>query len=189
MSTCLKFNFEEARKDLFKTGYTQLQVDSINAIVNEANTQEIKIRTQLAYILATAYHECFNPRTPETRLTPMVEFGGEKYLRSKRYYPFYGRGFVQLTWESNYKLYAPKIKAKFGVDIMADYSLLLRIDIAAFVTIDGMRFGRFTGKKLGDYITANKTDFPNARRIINGEDKKSLIAGYASQFLKCIENF
>lgn len=188
MNTCLKFNFEEARKELFKTGYTQLQVDSINALVNEANTQQITIRAQLAYIIATAYHECFNPRTPETRLTPMVEFGSQTYLRGKRYWPYIGRGFVQITWRENYLRYAPKVRSLFGVDIMANPEALLKIEVAAFVAIDGMKHGRFSGKKLSDYITANKTDFPNARRIINGTDKMALIAGYASQFLKCIEN-
>lgn len=183
----LQYNFEEGRKELFKSGYTQAQVDSINALVNEANSQGIKLPAQLAYVLATAYHECYNPKKPGTRLTPMEEFGGQTYLKSKSYFPYYGRGFVQLTWERNYRHYQPKIKAKFGVDIFSDFSLLLRVDIAAYVTIDGMINGQFTGKKLSDYITSNKTDFQNARRIINGTDKMALIAGYASQFLKCIK--
>lgn len=31
-----------------------------------------------------------------------------------RYYPFYGRGFIQLTWESNYAAYGPKIAELWG---------------------------------------------------------------------------
>lgn len=182
----LTFNFTAGRKELFPNGYTQKQVDSINALVSEANTQGITLRAQMAYILATAYHECYNPKTPQTRLTPMEEFGGEKYLKSKKYYPFYGRGFVQITWRENYAKYAPKIKAIFGVDIMKNPEALLRVDVAAYVAIDGMKYGRFTGKKLSDYITTYKTDFPNARRIINGTDKAELIASYASKFLQCI---
>lgn len=183
----LQYNFEEGRKELFKTGYTQAQVDSINALVNEANSQGIKLPAQLAYVLATAYHECHNPDYPQKRLTPMKEFGGQAYLTSKKYYPFIGRGFVQLTWDYNYKKYAPKVLEKFKVDIMKNPEAALDIKIAAFIAIDGMINGRFTGKKLGDYITANKTDFQNARRIINGTDKMAQIAGYASQFLKCIK--
>jgi hypothetical protein len=45
-----------------------------------------------------------------------------------------------------------------------------------------MHGGLFTGKKLSDYITASKTDYVNARKIINGTDKAALIAGYAKQF-------
>lgn len=182
----LTFNFTAGRKDLFPNGYTQKQVDSINALVSEANTQGITLKTQMAYILATAYHECYNPKTPSTRLTPMKEFGGDAYLKSKKYYPYIGRGFVQLTWKENYQKYAPKVKAIFGIDIMKHPEALERIDIAAFVAVDGMKFGRFTRRKLGDYITTYKTDFPNARRIINGTDKAELIAGYASKFLQCI---
>src|SRR5690606_24137066 len=81
---------------------------------------------------------------------------------------------------------APKIKSIFSVNIMKNPESLLRVDIAAFVAVDGMKYGRFTGKKLSDYITTYKTDFPNARRIINGTDKAELIAGYASKFLQCI---
>jgi hypothetical protein len=46
----------------------------------------------------------------------------------------------------------------------------------------GMAEGWFTGKKLGNYITLDKSDFANARRIINGTDKASLIAGYARHY-------
>jgi hypothetical protein len=42
-----------------------------------------------------------------------------------------------------------------------------------------MRKGLFTGKKLGDYISASGCDYKNARRIINGVDQAALIAQYA----------
>lgn len=45
--------------------------------------------------------------------------------------------------------------------------------------VDGMEAGRFTGKKLSDYLPG---DYVNARRIINGTDKAEQIAGYARQF-------
>jgi hypothetical protein len=44
----------------------------------------------------------------------------------------------------------------------------------------GMRTGMFTGKKLPDFIKGNHVDYPGARKIINGIDKKDLIASYAS---------
>lgn len=183
----ITFNFDKARKDLFGGKLSQLQVDSINAILKEFNGRELKIKEQLAYIYATAYHECHNPKYPEKRMTPMEEFGGQTYLKGKKYYPYYGRGFVQITWKENYEKYAPKVKAIFGVDILKNPELLLRVDISAYIAVDGMVYGRFTGKKLSDYITATKTDFPNARRIINGTDKMAQIAGYASLFLKCLD--
>ena len=186
----MKFNFDNARKDLFKSGYTQLQVDSINAIIKEAVDHGVKSKNQLAYILATAYHEAFDFDGKTTgkiqRLVPIKEKGSMAYLKAKKYYPYIGYGFVQLTWEANFRKYAPKVQSKFGVDIMKTPDLLLRIDIASFVIVEGMLVGGFTGKKLSDYITNTKTDFVGARRIVNSLDKASLIAGYANQFLKHI---
>jgi len=76
---------------LFKN-LTQLQVDSINAILDEIETQQVTDERQQAYIFATAYWEAHNPRKPELRLTPMKEFGGETYLKSKKYYPYFCTG-------------------------------------------------------------------------------------------------
>ena len=42
-----------------------------------------------------------------------------------------------------------------------------------------MRKGLFTGKKLSDYISRSGCDYKQARRIINGVDRASLIADYA----------
>ena len=44
----------------------------------------------------------------------------------------------------------------------------------------GMRKGLFTGKKMGDYLNSQGSDYVNARRIINGVDQATKIAGYAS---------
>lgn len=186
----LQFNFEAGRKTLFSKGYTQLQVDGINAIVAEANEQGIALRAQLAYILGTAYHEAYDYDGKSTgkiqRLVPIKEKGGDIYLKAKKYYPHIGYGYVQITWEPNYIKMRQPVMDKFGVDIVENPELLLRVDIAAFVIVLGMRLGMFTGKKLSDYITLLKTDFPGARAIVNGSDQKAKIAGYASDFLKCI---
>lgn len=42
--------------------------------------------------------------------------------------------------------------------------------------------GWFTGHKLADHLTDTKTDYKNARRIINGTDKMKAIADYAEEF-------
>jgi predicted chitinase len=43
---------------------------------------------------------------PETGyLTLMKESGGPAYLQAKSYYPYYGRGLIQLTWEETYRSY------------------------------------------------------------------------------------
>jgi hypothetical protein len=46
-----------------------------------------------------------------------------------------------------------------------------------------MLLGEFTGKKLGTYVNGSKTDFFNARDVINPRDKAQLIAGLAQNWL------
>lgn len=62
-----------------------------------------------------------------------------------------------------------------------DPSIALRPDVSLVVLVHGMAKGKFTGKKLGDYITsaANK-DYVNARRIVLGQNHASAIAGRAN---------
>lgn len=130
------------------------------------------LRNQAAYVLATAYHE-----TAYT-MKPVREYGSEAYLRSKKYYPYVGMGYVQLTWLDNY-IRAGK---KLGVDFVSNPKKLLEPRYAAPIIVIGMKEGWFTGKKLSDYITLNKSDFVNARRIVNVLDRASAIAAHAEVY-------
>ncbi len=148
-----------------------LNLGDTQLIIKEAKSKGL-LRNQLAYVLATAYHE-----TAHT-MKPVREYGGETYLKTKKYYPYVGMGYVQLTWLDNYK----KASTKIGVDFVENPRLLLDPKYATPILLIGMIEGWFTGKKLSDYITLSKSDFLNARRIINGVDKKELIAGYAKEY-------
>jgi len=46
-----------------------------------------------------------------------------------RYYPYYGRGLIQLTWESNYR----KLSPECGVDLVTEPDLALEPDHAAVI--------------------------------------------------------
>lgn len=177
----VKFYTEIRAKELFKS-LTQTQVDTIDALINECEKQGVDDPRQIAYIFATAYHECYKPKMPNTRMTPMKEFGGEAYLQSKKYYPYYGRGLSQLTWKYNYE----KESKRLGIDLLKHPDLILDIPLAASSHVYCMKHGTYTGKKLDDYINPAKCDFLNARRIINGTDKQELIMGYAQKFLSCL---
>ncbi|HWD14286.1 MAG TPA: hypothetical protein VG519_13130 [Pseudochrobactrum sp.] len=130
------------------------------------------LRNQAAYVLATAFWE-----TART-MKPVREMGGEKYLRSKKYYPYVGMGYVQLTWRENYQ----KASDKLSVDFVSNPKLLLDPVHSTEILVLGMIEGWFTGKKLSDYITLQRSDFVEARRIINGKDKASDIAGIAREY-------
>ncbi|WP_247997259.1 hypothetical protein [Brucella tritici] len=142
----------------------------------EAGRKHGLLRNQMAYVLATAYHE-----TAHT-MKPILEKGGDKYLRSKKYWPFVGRGYVQITWRSNYE----RASKELGVDFVKKPELLLKPEYAAPIIIAGMVEGWFTSKKLSDYITLQRSDFKSARKIVNGTDKAELIAGYAKDYDKAL---
>lgn len=65
----------------------------------------------------------------------------------------------------------------------------MQIEHATNILLLGMKEGWFTGRKLSDYINQSKKDYLNARRIINGMDKASLIAGYAETFEKALRSY
>ncbi len=138
----------------------------------------------LAYMLATVKHECAD------RWQPIEEFSkgqGYKYGKpvtvkdsaGKQYsHVYYGRGYVQLTWDYNYKAMGEKL----GIRLLYEPSLALDAEVAYRIMSLGMRQGSFTGVGLSKYINADKCDYVNARRIINGTDKAQTIAGYAQKF-------
>ena len=134
---------------------------------------------QTAYVLATAKWETAHTMQP-VREAYYLGQRAEAYRKGLRYYPWYGRGFVQLTWEANYA----KQDRKLGLDgkLMASPDLAMRPDVAADILVRGMQDGDFTGKKLTDYINSSKTDYVGARRIVNGTDKASEIAAIARDY-------
>lgn len=171
--------FGRIRHSLFGGSLNQGQVDGMNFMLDvyerDYNWPDLR---WLAYAFATAFHE-----TAFT-MQPIKEYGSQSYLQSKPYYPYFGRGYVQLTWEDNYR----KMGSKLGVDLLgANKDKALDPQIAAKVMYVGMRDGDFTGKRLENYFSATVDDPINARRIINGTDKASTIANYHADFLTALK--
>jgi len=155
----------------------QSQVDGISSILNCLEGDEAVSKVEwAAYMFATVKHE-----TAGT-YQPIEEYGkgkGRKYgIRSANGKTYYGRGYVQLTWEANYSTMGKYVKQ----DLVAHPEKALDPSVAYSIMSIGMRKGLFTGKKLGDYIKEGVTDYKNARRIINGMDCAELIAKYATKF-------
>lgn len=157
-------HLRSAQSAAFGKSLSKGQVDGIERILDEAQKRGVPLM-QLAYILATVYHE-----TAHT-MQPIRERGGEKYLRSKKYYPWVGEGLVQVTWEVNHR--------KFGATKPGQ---LMTWPIALKALFDGMLKGMFTGKSLGQYVGGELRDYVGARRVVNGTDKDNLIASYAMSF-------
>jgi putative chitinase len=143
-------------------------------------------RDGAAYVLGTVHWETnatFEP-VKEAYWVKNAEAWRKKNLR---YYPWYGRGFIQLTWLENY------IKAgkKLNVDLTSNPDKVMDPQISAKIAVIGMKEGWFTGKDLNDYIDGidesakeDFLEFYNARRIVNGMDKANQIAVLAEQYEK-----
>lgn len=161
----------------------QSQVGGLNFLLDKFDNENFSTG-QIAYMLATVKHE-----TADT-FRPIEERGGYNYFRyligklgirslaeANRYK---GRGYVQITGKINYYNFSHILK----LDLMNIPSLALIPENAYKIMIYGFINGTFTGKKLTDFIDGDKLDFYNARRIINGLDKASLIQKYAEKIME-----
>ena len=181
-----KIFFAEVRDHVFGGSMYQGQVDGCLAILNawEQHAPASDPRF-IAYSLATTFHETARS------MAPVRELGagrGRAYGNPVPPYNqiYYGRGLVQLTWERNYT-YATKRLRELGlvgsdVDLVRNPDLAMRPDIAAAVLVCGMSEGWFTGRKLIDYFRGTRSDWVDARVIINGHDRAALIASYGMAF-------
>lgn len=151
---------------------------TIAAIKAECQKQGIGLPAQVAYVLATTDWETSHTFKPVRE----AYWKDEEWRRRNlsRYYPYYGRGFVQLTWEANYRKYSEIL----GIDLVNAPDLAMEPQNAVFILVHGLKTGAFTGKKLTDYINAQDIDFINARRCINGVDRAEEIAKLAEKFLE-----
>lgn len=172
----------------------QGEVDGCEAVINAF---EGCPTSWVAYALATTYHETAGTMRPirergsNSYLTRNYDVTGRDPERARRYgntqpgdgAKYCGRGFVQLTWKSNYAWASSEV----GVDLVAQPDLAMRPDIAAAVLRKGVELGRFNGHGhgLGYYLPHDQgqtNQFIAARRTVNITDKARLIAGYAQQF-------
>jgi hypothetical protein len=144
---------------------------------------------QIAYILATAEHETNN--TFRSVAEGYYKKNPQAFQRSLRYYPYFGRGLVQLTWKNNYERAQNEVIKKLGyndVDIVKNPDWLTsndpRVDdVNARILIQGIRNGWFTSKpgtNLETYIPKNGTpNYRGARYLVNVQDKADKVAGHA----------
>lgn len=184
-----KVFFDNVRHSLFRGRLQAKQVSGMEAKIKVFKNAGLPL-SWAAYAMATSYHETAH------RMQPVREglSASENWRkRNLRYYPWYGRGDVQLTWEANYK----KADKELGLNGALTSNLDLALDpkISAEIMSRGMVEGWFSGDKRGRHTLARhlpdteatKAQFTQARRIINIMDKAAMIAGYAVKFQSALK--
>lgn len=161
---------------------------SIPFILDVCEEEKVVDTNQISYILATTLHESGMGKymveiwgKPPTSY--QVNYEGNSRLGNDQPgdgFKYRGRGFCQITGKSNYRYW----EKEFGIDFVSNPELMSDPNIAAKVLVRGMRDGRFTGKKLSDYINDKHVDFFSARKIINGLYKADLFQQAAESFVK-----
>lgn len=168
-----------------------LQVQGTEAILDAIEGAPL---AHAAYMLATAWHETGAAMQP-VRESPRAS---EAWRRANlRYWPHYGRGYVQITWPRNYE-WLDGAAAKAGMtkpgEILANLDLAMRPDIAAFALRKGMEEGRYDaqGKTMAQRLpitgTATREQYINARYLVNIQDKADLIEDYAQAFERALRD-
>lgn len=145
-------------------------------VIDKAKEFGLPLKTQHAYIFATIQWETAATFQPVREAYWLSESWRKRNLR--RYYPYYGRGYVQITWKTNYQKYAQIL----NLSLVEKPDLVMKPGVALFIIIHGFKHGIFTGHKLETYVNNRKTDYVNARRCINGLDKAKVIANIARQW-------
>jgi len=161
------------------------QASGIDALLGfleqDANVSDVR---WAAYMLATTKWECADTWQPieesdkgqgQPYGNPVTVTGsdGKTYVNT-----YYGRGYVQLTWEANYQNMSQNLN--LGDQLLIHPEMALDPSIAYQIMSFGMRNGSFTGVALGDFINNSQTDYVDARQIVNGLDHAADIAAYAT---------
>ena len=212
-----KIFFDNVRGSLFGGSIPASAVQALDAIIDEAIKSGASA-AEAAYMMATAYHEVGQKLIPvrenlnytkaetiravwpsrfKTLASAVPYVKQPKKLANKVYggrlgndnvndgWNYRGGGLAQTTGEDNFKM----VKAYSGVDVVANPSLITRLDVSVIALVHCMLDGVYTGKKLSDFnLPAQNFD---ARGIINGDKNRvengvkigNKIDGYASKFL------
>lgn len=154
-------------------GYTRL-------IIEECRKAGL-LRNQAANVLSQCHWETGGTMEPvretfaktdaeaKARLTKAFKAGKLPWVKRDYWSSgYFGRGFLQITHEENYR----KAGRAIGVDLVKEPSKALVPAISAKIAVLGMRDGWFTGKRLSDFITLAHSDFEGARAIVNGDKNK-----------------
>ena len=205
------FEMDADKKDAHPAGISKLKpqhLPAINDIIDRWEVRKDDDLKRLAFILATARRES------EGRWDPIREAPGcstetcreqaigrllKKRADARGVKPrpnyalpaangqrYYGRGYIQLTFESSYAQADKKMGT--GTLLHDNPDKVMDRDIAVKILVDGMLEGWFGNKQpLSTYLNANKADWINARNNVNpGSPNKPITARSAQEIYACL---
>ncbi len=155
------------------TSHIELK-QNIATIVESLKKKEIATPRVIAYAMATAERETGNI------FKPIEEYGGPQqaialgYSGGERYY---GRGYIQITHDYNYKELGEKIG--MGDQLVTNPDLALQPEVASDILAEFF--------KENGVATKAEEDFVAARGPINGSDHAESIAYEAEKYLQTIQ--
>ena len=174
------------RENLDSAEFSDKQKVSEQWIYDKAVEYWITDNRQIAYVLSTIKGESW--------FKNQKEIWGENKdywkIDSITWKAYYGRWFIQITHKSNYEKYTEIIRNSWKdfkdndgntlkwseIDLVNNPDVILQSnDLAAFIAMDRMKNwwpDRLETKKLSYYINDTKTDYYNARIIINWMSSK-----------------
>ena len=166
----------------FKFSIKPEQADAIRHILFFAKQEGCTDLRQIAYMLATAYHEARFQPIPEIR----AKRGTEVWKMQEKYWHtgYYGRGLCQLTWKRNYQ----KFQDLLGLPLVQNPDLVLDVKVSAEILVVGMLRGLFSGVALSRYFPPAPAvpRWLSARRTVNGTFQAEKVAAAARAILSIL---
>ncbi|MCP4227694.1 MAG: hypothetical protein GY773_30490 [Actinomycetia bacterium] len=153
--------------------------EHIRLLLNICQREQLSI-PQTAYLLATVHHES------KMGLWMLDHASGWAY--EGRYHlgniesgdgpRFRGRGYIRIVGRRQYTAWEKHLR----LPLTAEPDLVTKPSIAAEIAVQGMKWGRFTGERLADFVNDGGTDYVGARRVINGNDRAGSVASKARRY-------
>lgn len=200
---------------VFGTSLSQAQVDTCNAVLAECDARGLT-NPEVAYILATAYHEAkMVPNRENLFYTTAARIAAvwpsrftvasaKAYTRNPRKLAnkvYNGRlgnrpgtndGWIYRGGGLDHLTGRDNYRTASGIvgaDLVAKPGRITDAKIAVESLVHGMVTGRYRKHKLKDFIKPGAVNFAGARAIINADVKANgeRVAGYARAFLKALE--
>jgi hypothetical protein len=144
------------------------------AIVTEQDGDQFKVKANGKFVTVTAGAEQGVAANTKAAAAYTAEVGTAQH--------YFGRGYVQLTWWSNYARTGAVIGK--GLGLLLDPDLVLEPKTAYQIMAEGMLNGSgfANGRRFSNYFHGAHTDYLGARAMVNGVDQRERIAKLAKQF-------